>query len=58
MKKRNDLLFEQFKEFEISKQSAKINYGLSMTCTTYATVCTQSECGSDDSEWSVEDALC
>ena len=55
MKKKNDLLFEQFKKFEISKQSAKANYGL-VKSATVMTFCTQVPSGDDDFETTINDA--
>ncbi len=56
---KQDKLFDEFKNFELEVQSRKLTFGSQEIerCRTETTICTQTECGSDDTEMVSEDVV-
>ncbi len=54
---KQDKLFDEFKNFELAVQSRKLTFGALVDCQTEIVICTQTECGSDDTDVTVSDAV-
>ncbi len=56
--KKQDKLFDKFKNFELAVQSRKLTFGALVMTQTEVVLCTQTPTGSDDQEYLREDGSC